>query len=57
MTRYIELQYHGKLDMSCVESLTFRSFPENYISKDLIKKLQNIGIEIWYDNGTDVILY
>lgn len=56
-TSYVELQFHGKLDISCVESLTFPESPERLISADLIEKLKKLGIELWYDNGGMVVRY
>ncbi len=45
---YIEIQYHGKLTMDEVESLTFAGDPKDYISEELIGKLSAKGIELWY---------
>jgi len=56
-TSYIELQYHGKLDIDCVESLTFKSNPEDWISKELIDKLKEKGIELWYERFGEVVKY
>ena len=56
-TGYIELQYHGKLDISCVESMTFPDNPARLISEELIKKLEDIGIELWYNNGGQLKRY
>lgn len=56
-TSYIEMQYHGKLDIDCVESITFGSNPEFCISKELIRKLLAKGIELWYRDGTKVVQY
>lgn len=58
-TSYIELQYHGKLTIDDVESIVFGKYPETIISKDLIKKLLDKGIELYYidDSTKRAILY
>ncbi len=47
-TSYVELQFHGKVTIDMVESMTFRKNPEEIISKELISKLLLKGIELWY---------
>lgn len=54
-TRYIELQYHGKLTIDMVESLTFGRNPGDLISADLIDRMMSKGIEIWYRKSGKVI--
>jgi hypothetical protein len=56
-TCYIELQYHGKLTIEAVKSMTFNGNPERYISQGLIKKLMDKGIELWYIEDRKAILY
>ncbi len=46
-TLYIELQYHGRLTIDDVESITFKGKLEDKIGLDLAKKLKSKGIEIW----------
>ncbi len=63
---YIELQYHGKLSMDDVESITFLKPPrdkapvnenDDWISKDLADKLVAKGIEIFYMEGKELKQY
>ena len=56
-TSYLELQYHGKLTIDDVESITFKQNPENLISQDLISKLLLKGISLWYRDGSKVVRY
>lgn len=46
--RYIELQYHGQLTIDDVESVVLYKDPSKILSKDLIKRLNEKGIELWY---------
>ena len=56
-TNYVELQYHGKVTIDMVESITFQSNPEEWIEKSLIKKFQDKGIELWYLKNDKVVKY
>lgn len=56
-TSYVELQYHGKVTIDMVESITFQSNPEEWIEKSLIKKFQDKGIELWYLKNDKVVKY
>lgn len=47
-TSYIELQYHGNVTIDMVQSMTFGRNPGDLISADLIDRLMQKDIEIWY---------
>ena len=55
--QYIELQYHGKLTMDDVESLTFRQSPDELLDASVIRSLRAKGIELWYFDGNQVTRY
>ncbi|MCD8312680.1 MAG: ADP-ribosyltransferase [Bacteroidales bacterium] len=56
-TTYFELQYHGRLTIDDVESITLKDSPEKVLGKDLVGKLMDKGIELWYWNGSEVVQY
>lgn len=56
-TSYVELQYHGDLTMDDVEDIVFARNPELVISKDLIGKLQQKGIKLFYYDGSAIVEY
>lgn len=56
-TSYVELQYHGKLTIDCVESIVFAKKPDKVISNDLINKLKQKKIELYYFDGSDIVAY
>lgn len=47
-TQYIELQFHGKLTIDDVESMTFGKNPADVLPSSVLKKLIDKGIELWY---------
>lgn len=47
-TRYIELQYHGRLTMDMVESLTFAKDPKTILSARTIAELKLKKIDLYY---------
>ncbi len=56
-TGYVELQFHGKLTIDDVESITLKASPEDVLGQDLVDKLLDKGIELWYWNGSEVVQY
>lgn len=54
---YIELQFHGELNIGQVESITFKYNPERFVSNETLQKLLSAGIELWYLKGGEVVRY
>jgi len=57
LTQYVELQYHGNLTIDDVESMVFKSRPDNLITLDLIKRLIGKGIKLFYYERGAVVEY
>ena len=55
-SRYIELQYHGKLDMSCVESLTFPRGVLETMDDAVIRRFVNAGARIFYEDANGKVV-
>lgn len=50
-TRYIELQYHGLLDFSCVESVTFPNYDRFREYEKLVPRMKKeFGVKVFYLN-------
>ena len=55
-SRYIELQYHGKLGIDCVESLTFPKGVLQKIDEAVIRRFVNAGARIFYEDANGKIV-
>lgn len=54
-TNYIELQYHGKLTMGDVESITFKSHPSSWVDDNVLKQIKAFRIKIYYIKNNNVV--
>ena len=53
-TQYIELQFHGKLTIDDVKSMTFGKNPADLLPSSLLKKLIDKDIELWYMDKEEI---